>query len=369
MFVNLFFGAAGYAWFQQPNPERQFEEALAAQQRGDTDVALKLYEALARANPGKVAVRVNLGALLVDVGRFNEAIANYKAGLRAEPQNKDLRLGLNAAREDKGDPASLEEARSDLERLHANEPQDRTVTMMLADVLNHQQQYPQAIKLLVPLMAGAAGDDDLEFLLGTAMIRSGHTTQGVELADRIASRTGRADAYLLAGEARLAMSQFDLAQRDAEAALEKEPELAGADTLHGMALEQRGDYSAAALALRKAIAANPEDFNANYYFGALLYFERDLPNASARLEKALQLQPQSAEARYKLALVEQLTGSSAAALRDLETVTRQRPDWLEPHVKLAALYFSLHRLAEGARESKRVDQLVGTEQQKALAKP
>src|SRR5271163_2877454 len=119
LFVNLFFGAAGYAWFQQPNPERQFDEALAAQQRGDTDVALKLYEALVRANPGNVAVRVNLAGLLVDVGRFDEAIANYEAGLRAEPQNKDLRLGLNAAREDKGDPASLEEARSDLERLHA----------------------------------------------------------------------------------------------------------------------------------------------------------------------------------------------------------------------------------------------------------
>jgi chorismate mutase len=42
---------------------------------------------------------------------------------------------------------------------------------------------------------------------------------------------------------------------------------------------------------------------------------------------------------------------------------RDEPDWLVPHVELAALYYRLNRPEDGAREKKIVDRLTEEERQ------
>ena len=46
-----------------------------------------------------------------------------------------------------------------------------------------------------------------------------------------------------------------------------------------------------------------------------------------------------------------------AAVKDLEKVVRAEPEWIEPHVELAALYYRLNRPEDGAREKQIVDRL------------
>jgi hypothetical protein len=87
-----------------------------------------------------------------------------------------------------------------------------------------------------------------------------------------------------------------------------------------------------------------------------------MKGARENLELALHLQPGSAEALYKLALVDLAEKHEDVALRELETVTQASPKWLEPHVKLAAMYYSLHRPADGARERQLVDRLIAAQQ-------
>lgn len=55
-------------------------------------------------------------------------------------------------------------------------------------------------------------------------------------------------------------------------------------------------------------------------------------------------------------------GSTSAA-QDFEKLTKDDPEWLEPHVELATLYYKLHRPVDGARERQIVDKL-NAEQQK-----
>jgi hypothetical protein len=44
---------------------------------------------------------------------------------------------------------------------------------------------------------------------------------------------------------------------------------------------------------------------------------------------------------------------------ELELLVKDHPDWLEPHVELAALYYRLRRPEDGANERQIVDSLSG----------
>jgi tetratricopeptide (TPR) repeat protein len=142
----------------------------------------------------------------------------------------------------------------------------------------------------------------------------------------------------------------------------------GVQTALGQARERNADYPGAIQAFGKASAQNPRDFDAWLGLGGDQYFERDLDNARISLKQALTLDSDSAPARYALALVEKALSQPEAAAADLEVAVKTRPDWLEAHVQLAALYFQLHRTADGARERALVDKLT-EESQKAGPAP
>jgi tetratricopeptide (TPR) repeat protein len=235
--------------------------------------------------------------------------------------------------------------------------------MLLADCLVQAGRYTEAIPLLSPLEAAQPDNPDLQWLLGSAMIHAGRLQEGVERVEKAAAQSAGDDAWLLAGQTRLAMNQYDLAQRDANSAQRLDPALEGLATLQGMILEQTGDYDAAEAALQKALAANAKDFDAHLYLGGILYFKRDMQNAKFHLTRALELQPSSAQAQYELALVARADGQFDVAMKYLQTLVRQSPDWLQPHVELAALYYRLHRPDEGARERQIVDRMMAAQQQ------
>src|SRR5664279_91169 len=290
---------------QNSTPERLFQEAVEAQQRGDDAVAVLKYRELLRAHPNAVVVRVNLGATLAQLKRYDEAIEQYQVVLTSDPANRPVRLNLALAYQEKGD---LRRAVRELEALHGSDSSDAQTTMLLADCYVRQERYADAVALLSPIERAQPDDLDLEWLLGSALIHAGRSQEGVEKVEKVADKAADADAYLLAGETRLYLDQYDLARRDADAAMRLNPNLAGLQTLNGMILEHTGDFASAEAALRQALLVDPNDFNAQFYLGSTLYFNRDIVEAKLHLQRALQLKPSSVQARYKLALVARSDG-------------------------------------------------------------
>jgi tetratricopeptide (TPR) repeat protein len=343
---------------QSVDPEHLFQEAVAAQQRGDDVVAVRDYRELLRIHPSAVVARVNLGVTLADLKRFDEAIAEYRIVLASDPKNRMARSNLALAYKENGDlPSAIKE----LEWLRRDDPKDEQPVMLLADCLAESGRYGEAISLLAPLEKTQPGNPDLEWLLGSTMIHGGRAAEGVELVEQAAEKSTDASAYLLAGQTRFRMAQFDLAQRDADSAKRVDPNLGGLQTLNGMILERTSDYDGAEAALRQAIAANDTDFDAHLYLGAVFYFKRDLENARVQLQRALQLQTTSAQARYELALVARADGRLDAARQDLETVVRESPEWMQPHVELSALYYRLNRPEDGAKQRQIVDRMIAAQ--------
>jgi tetratricopeptide (TPR) repeat protein len=350
--------AAGAACAQSSSPEQLFRDAVAAQQHGDDALAVRKYQELLKRYPDAVEVRANLGAALAKLERYDEAIEQYRAVL-AKKDNAGLRLNLALAYYKKG---ALREAVQQLSTLQGAQPGDTRVATLLADCYARLGQDRQAIAVLTPVEAAHPDDLAVAWLLGSALIRAGHKRDGLERVDRVARQGNRPEAYLLAGQTALKMNEFERARDYADAALRLNPRLPGADTLRGTVLSYLGDTQGAIAALRKAVEAAPNDFDAQVGLGAVLHTERDLDGARQHLQHALQLKPDSTLARYEWARLERTEGHVDAAVKDFERVVHDDPNWAQPHVELAALYFRLNRQEDGDRERATFDRLTAEQQ-------
>jgi tetratricopeptide (TPR) repeat protein len=350
--------AAGAACAQSSSPEQLFRDAVAAQQHGDDALAVRKYQELLKRYPDAIEVRANLGAALAKLGRYDEAIVQYRAVL-AKKDNADLRLNLALAYYKKG---ALREAVQQFKTLRGAQRGDTRIATLLADCYARLGLDEQAIAVLTPVEAAHPDDLAVAWLLGSALIRAGHKREGLDRVDRVARQGNRPEAYLLAGQTALKMNEFEPARDYADAALRLNPRLPGADTLRGTVLSYLGDTEGAIAALRKAVDADPKDFNAQVTLGAVLHTERDLDGARQHLQRALQLKPDSNLARYEWARLERTEGHVEAAVKDFERVVHDDPNWAQPHVELAALYFRLNRQEDGDRERATFDRLTAEQQ-------
>ncbi|MGA2183019.1 MAG: tetratricopeptide repeat protein [Bryobacteraceae bacterium] len=351
---------------QVSTPEQLFREAVEAQRRGDDASAVRKYEELIRLRPDVVEVRANLGAALAHLGRFDEAIAQYRAALTRVPGNTGLRLNLALAYYKKGD---MPEAARELKSLHEADPGDVRIATLLGECDARQGHDTEAIAVLAPLEVAHPGDLDLAWALGQALIRAGRLADGLVRVEKVAEGRGSAEAWLLAGDTALRLNFFERAQKDADAAMRINPRLPGLYTLQGKVLQVLGDNQGAIAALRKAVEADANDFEAHLNLGAVLNVERDLDGAKLHVERALQLRPSSPLARFEMARIERALGQLDAAVRDMETVERDNPGWLQLHVELAALYYRVRRPEDGAKERAIVDRLTAEQQEKDAGTP
>lgn len=358
MRIVAFLIAAGLAGAQSSNPQQLFHEALAAQQRGDDALAVSKYQEILKRYPDSIEVRANLGAALAKLNRYDEAIEQYRAAL-AKKENAGLRFNLALAYYKKG---AWRDAAQQLSSLGAAQPGDARVATLLADCYVNLGQDDKAIAVLTPVEPAHRDDLSLEWLLGSALIRTGRRREGLDRVDAVARAGNRPEAYLLAGRTALQMNEFERARDYAAAAARLDPRLPGLATLQGTVLSYLGDTESAAALLRSAVEADPKDFEAQLGLGAVLHTTRDLDGAREHLQRALQLKPDSTLALYEWARLERTEGHVEAAARDMEKVVRADPRWPQPHVELAALYFRLNRQDDGERERALFDRLTAEQQ-------
>jgi tetratricopeptide (TPR) repeat protein len=339
---------------QAPDPQQLFQEAAEAQQHRDAALAVRKYQELLRLHPEVLAAHANLGLVFDSLGRFDEAVAQFRAAVALAPGDRSLRTNLAMAYYQKGDlPNAIQEFSS----LLKDAPGDIQTATLLGNCYVRQDHPAQAVSLLSPLGASHPEDVSLQLTLGWALVRAGRTKEGLERIDKLAQQANSAEAYMGAATAQFRLEALDQARRNVDAALRLNPHLPGLHTLSGMIAADFGDYGGAEAAFEEELEANSNDFQAQLNLGSVLYSQRKLDTARDHLERALELAPASSQALYDLALVERAQGHMEAAVRDLEKVAGKDPQWMDPHVELAALYYRLSRPQDGAREKQIVDRL------------
>lgn len=344
---------------QQKDPSALFNAGIEAQQRGDFQTAIRDYRAFLAARPNDFEAKVNLGAALVHEGQFDDAIAMYRSALASAPQKDGILLDLGLAYYKKSD---FQNAHEQFQTVHESQPGNVQTAILLGDTDVRLGKSADAVALLAPLEPQNISNTDFEYVLGSALISVGQRDEGVARIEKVAKATNSAGAYYLAGTTLLKMNAFARALPDLEAALRLDPKLQDIYTLTATAKDNTGDLKGAEAGFREALKRNPDDFTANLYLGAILYKRRQLAEAKPYLQRAVQLNPTSSMARYETGLMESVSGDYAAAARDLEMVVKEDPEWLDPHVQLATLYYRLHRPEDGAKQRAIVEQLTARQQ-------
>ena len=286
---------AAVAWAQC-----DFQTALRQHQAGDLTAAAAGYEACIAADPHRVDARSNLGAVLVKLGRYQDAIKEYKAALESAPPDVAPRLHFNLGLA-YYKSFQIAEAAGEFEALHAGQPADLNLSLLLADCRLRLGEYQRAIDVAAPLESAHLEDPALNYVLGMALIRAGRVAEGQIRVDRILRRGESAEGHFLLGSALFNAGDYPAALKELKAAAASKPELPSLESYLGQALLFTGDAGGAVAAFRTELAANPNDFEANFSMASILARRGQVEESRRFLERAVQVRPASAEARAALA--------------------------------------------------------------------
>jgi tetratricopeptide (TPR) repeat protein len=328
------------------SPQDLLKQAITAQQSGRIDEAIHIYQGLVEKYPNIPLLRSNLGAALAAQGHYSEAIAEYKRALKLEP-NPDVRLNLALAYYKAGD---LDNAIQELKRVHSERPSNLQAITLLADCYLKSGQNKDVIALLTPVQQQYPDEASFTYMLGTALVRDHQTEKGQVIIDKILRRGDSAEARLLMGTTKYMIADFSGARDDFQKAVELKPDLPDVFAYYGLALMATGDQANAKTAFERELKSNPNNFEANLNLGALLRHDEDYDRALKYLHQALLVRPADPGARYQIASIELSQGKIQDAQRDLESLVRDSPDFLEAHVTLATVYFREKRKEDGDRE-------------------
>jgi len=345
--------------------EREFERATQLHQTGDLQGAVRAYLAILGAHPARVDVRSNLGAAYSALGRYEDAIEQYKRALIIDGTNHAIRFNLALAYYK---AAWFSEAATELEKFIAavpNSPQTANAQLVLADCQVRLGEYKKVIQSLSPLADVDSNNRTLAYLLGSALIGDGQLDKGQAIIDRLFRHEDSAEAHLLMASILLLADDAQSALKEAQRALELNPKLPTVQAWYGRVLMRLGDTERAKVAFKSELASNANDFDSNLYLGVLLRQDRLTEEAGSYLQRAIQLRPREQYARYHLAAVYAAAGKPGDALPLLEGVLKEHGDFVEARVLLASVYYRLNRKEDGDRE-KALIQKSNAEQQ---AKP
>lgn len=345
-FVCVFCLSIGLAAASVSDPRALLKQAVEAQQAGDLDKAIADYRTLLASYPSIAEIHSNLGAALAAQGNYADAIREYQSSLKLKP-NPQARLNLALAYYKLGQIAT---AVTELQHARAEAPSDMQVVTLLGDCYLRLGRNKDVIDLLEPLHRNNPEDRAFDYMLGMALLRNGQVEEGQRVIDPILRNGESAEASLLMGTSKYMLRDFSGARDDFGKAVSLNPKLPDVYSYYALAMLATGDQDGAKAAFQQALKGDPNDFESNLHMGVLLRHDENFDAAVKYLNHALEVRPGDPGARYQIATIEMAEGQLEAARRDLESLTKENPNFIEAHVSLATVYFREKRKADGDRE-------------------
>jgi tetratricopeptide (TPR) repeat protein len=327
--------------------------AMELHKAGDLLGAIQNYQIALETAPDRADIRSNLGAAYVGLGRYTEAIEEYRKALKSR-DDPSIRLNLALAlyKASRGADAIPE-----LQRVIQLDPNNLQAPLVLADCLLQNGRAQEVIDLLSPLDAKYPEDLAYAYLLGTALLTKGETERGQVLIDRIFSKGESAEGHLLMGIAHLNKQDFQNAVIELTRAVELNPTLPTVQAVYGRAMLGAGDREKAMRAFRTALEQDPDNFEANLQLGSLYRMDQKYGLAMTYLKRAAAVRPDDLGVRHAMAAAYLAQGDAEKAVGLLEKVVAEAPSFVDGHVLLATTYYRLKRKEDGDRERAIIDRL------------
>ena len=223
-FFELFFFLLPTVLFSQTpaanSMENSFQDAIAAEDRGDLAAAESLLRELHSKHPGIFAIEESLGLLYVKQEKFEPALPLLKTAVREQPNSDAAHANLGAAlyrlQRDK-------EALREFQAAARLNPKNVKTQQSLGRLLMEQHHPVQAADAFATALKLDPQNTDLILDRAQALIQAGQPAQAVVELKAMPAVEQSASAQLLLGDAEEKLSSYQRAAEHYARAVELDP--------------------------------------------------------------------------------------------------------------------------------------------------
>lgn len=302
----------------QPDPEAVAlrEQAIARLVASDNEGAEQLIQAAIRIDDSYGSAHRTLSAVLMNLGRYEEALAACKAALRCDPTDAGALYNLILIRRDA--LVDLHQALYACDMLvRVNSDAAESYTMRGA-VYVRLGEIGLALQDLDEAIVRDPGDPFAHWNRGYCLAQLGRIEESLAAYERTRELVpDDPEAWANTGLTKNLLKRFDEARIDLVHALELDPDCV--EALHGLASVSvhQGDRTRALALLGDALRLEPEDAYIRAVRAALLFDSGDLSQALADVDRGLEAAPDHAIALFVRARVLGARGETERADADL----------------------------------------------------
>ena len=269
-----------------------------------------LYRDTISKNPGAWMAHNNLGAILTEQDRLDEAIAHFSKVLRINP---------------------------DYAEAHYN----------LGHVLVQQGKLKEAAPHLRQALRINPDHAEAHNTLGYALVRQGQLDEAAShLRQALRINPDYADAHNNLGNVLTEQGRLDEAIAHFSTALQTEPDHEKALNSLGKALARQGKNEEALAHFSKALQLNPNSAGAHNNLGNILEHQGRINEALYHYSMALQLKPGFADAYFNLGNLLARQGKSEEAIVNFSLALQLKPEFAEAHNSLGVVLARRGKLKE-----------------------
>lgn len=237
-----------------------------------------------------------LGVVRAHAGR--DALPALRTAARLRPDDAEAHRNLGAVLAQQG---RQEEALASLERVLALEPRDVPVLLAAANCLCALARQREAIPLYERALELDPRLPEAHNNLGNALQELGDCARAVECYARaLALNPNDAEALANLGNAERQLGRLDAALASLERALSLAPASSLAHNNLGLVQAARARREQAAASFRRAVELNPRFVQAWHNLGNVLSDGNDQAAAQAAYRRAVDLEPQRADGHWQL---------------------------------------------------------------------
>ncbi len=253
----------------------------------------------------------DLGIVLANSGRIDEAIEHYRKALEIKPDYPDAHNNLGIALASGG---RIDEAIEHYEKALEINPDYAIAYNNLGIALASRRRDVEAMAHFRKALEIDPDYAEAHADLGNVLARRGQTNEAILCYERaLQLKPSFASAHNGLGNLLSDLGRADEAERHFQKALEIDPNFAEAHNNLGTILNRCGRVDEAAAEFQRALQLKPDFAEAHANLGAVLYLQDKLAEAIVHFQKHVELDPTSEIARRNFALaVGRLRGPPAA---------------------------------------------------------
>ncbi len=283
-----------------------------------------LYRTVIAENPDCWMAHINLGRVLTECGRVDEALAHCQRAVELAPDNAEAHNNLGFFLVGRG---QFDQAIAHYQKALEIKPDYADPHNNLGIVLAGRGQFDAAV---------AHYQKALEINPDYALA---HNNLGLVLADRerfeeaiaqyqkaLESKPDFVEAYYNLGVVLAGRGRLDEAIAHYQKALEIKPDYADAHYNLGVVLARRGDFDAAVAHYHKALQINPDYAPAYNNLGIVLADHGQFDEAIDHFRKAVEIKADYTDARRNLGIAQSQREAARKALAGRRESLRSRPD-------------------------------------------